>query len=207
MSNEDKGVRLPHASTHREKGDPEENVRPLPWFLIMFLGAMGMWGCFYIYTSQAGDDSSYGDQRTLSTLRPPVTVAGAATKIDGQQVFSARCSACHQLTGLGIPGVFPPLAGSEWVQGSPKIVASIVLHGILGEITVKGNTYKGAMPVFGALLSDDEIAAVTTYVRSSWGNKAPPITPEMVKAQREATKAQAAPYKGGDDLKTLDPGK
>jgi len=187
------------AAMQREFADPDERVRPLPWFFIMFLGAMGMWGAFYIVSTPSGELSSYGDQRTVATLRPAVVAPGAAT-VDGKQLFGAKCAACHQISGVGVAGVFPPLAGAEWVVGDEKVLANILLHGINGEIVVKGITYKGAMPAFGAL-ADDEIAAVLTYIRSDWGNSAKPVSASTVKAQREATKTQSAPYSGGEALK------
>ena len=193
-----------HAAMRRENADPDEKVRPLPWFFTMFLGAMGMWGAFYIATTPSGEASGYGDQRTVSLLRPPVVTAGAAPAVDGKQIFGAKCAACHQASGMGVAGVFPPLAGAEWVVGDEKVLISILLHGLQGEIVVKGVTYKGAMPAFGTL-ADEEIAAVLTYVRSDWGNQASPIGAAAVKARREVTKDQAGPYNGGAALKALAP--
>ena len=184
----------------REKVDPNESNRPLPWFLVMSLGAMAMWGAFYIYSTPSGEDSSFGDQRTVASLRPPVVLAGAAPAIDGKQLFGGKCAACHQGSGLGVAGVFPPVAASEWVIGDEKILANILLHGVNGEMIVKGNTYKGAMPAWKSL-SDDELAAVLTYIRSDWGNVAPPIKAETIKTQRELTKARTEPYAGGSSIK------
>lgn len=185
----------------REKGDPNESNRPLPWFLVMSLGAMAMWGSFYIYSTPSGEDSAFGDQRTVASLRPAVLLAGAAPAIDGKQLFGAKCAACHQGSGLGVAGVFPPVAASEWVTGDEKILSNILLHGVNGEMVVKGNTYKGAMPAWKSL-SDDELAAVLTYIRSDWGNAAPPIKAETIKSQRELTKARTEPYVGGSSIKT-----
>ena len=184
------------AQRDREKEDPNESNRPLPWFLVMSLGAMAMWGAFYIVSTPSGDDSSFGDQRTVASLRPLVVTAGAAPAVDGKQLFGAKCAACHQGSGLGVAGVFPPVAASEWVVGDEKILTNILLHGVNGEMIVKGNTYKGAMPAWNTL-SDDELAAVLTYIRSDWGNAAPPIKAETIKSQRELTKARTEPYAGG----------
>ena len=71
--------------------------------------------------------------------------------MDGKQVYTANCVACHQATGAGLPSVFPPLDDSEWVIGEPRVLANILLHGVDGELTVKGTAYKGAMPAFGQL--------------------------------------------------------
>jgi mono/diheme cytochrome c family protein len=192
-----------HAAMRRENADPDEKVRPLPWFFTMFLGAMGMWGAFYIVSTPSGEASAYGDQRTVSTLRPAVVRSGAAA-VDGKQIYGAKCVACHQASGMGVAGVFPPLAGAEWVLGDEKVLTSILLHGVNGELVVKGTTYNGAMPAFGTL-PDEEIAAVLTHIRSEWGNQAPPITAATVAAQREATKAQSGPYAGGAALTALAP--
>jgi len=192
----------PSRALQREHGDPDESNRPLHWFLVMLLGAMTMWGGFYIYSTPSGEDSAYGDQRTIASLRPPEQVAGSMAKVDGKQVFGARCAVCHQATGLGLAGVFPPLAGAEWVIGDEKVLVNILLHGIDGEIEVKGAKYSGAMPAFNTL-SDDELAAVLSYIRSDWGNKVPAVRTETVKTLREATKDRTTPFKGGQELKPI----
>ena len=188
------------AQRERENDDPNESNRPLPWFLLMSLGAMAMWGAFYIVSTPSGENSAYGDQRTVADLRPAVVLAGAAPAVDGKQLFGAKCAACHQGSGLGVAGVFPPVAASEWVLGDEKILTNILLHGVNGEMIVKGNKYNGAMPAWKSL-SDDELAAVLTYIRSDWGNAAPPIKAETIKSQRELTKARTEPYSGGTSIK------
>jgi mono/diheme cytochrome c family protein len=166
----------------------------------MFLGAMAMWGAFYIYATPSGEESSYGDQRTVAALRPPVAALGTATAVDGKLLYAGKCAACHQATGLGVPGVFPPLAGSEWVVGDDKLLTHILLHGVNGELEVKGSTYKGAMPAWKSL-GDDELAAIMSYIRGEWGNMAAAIKADTVKAEREATKDRTEPYNGGQELK------
>jgi mono/diheme cytochrome c family protein len=138
-----------------------------------------------------------GDRRTLADLRPKVAVAGQA--VDGQQVFSGNCVACHQSTGKGLPGVFPPLDGSEWVNGDERVLANILLHGITGDIVVAGQAFKGAMPAFGQL-GDAEIAAVLSHVRSTWSNKSPAVKAEVVQKERAAN-ARTTPFASGDDIK------
>jgi mono/diheme cytochrome c family protein len=198
MSSSD--TNAPDQQRQREKAEPDEGNRPLPWFLVMSLGAMAMWGAFYIYTTPSGGESAYGDQRTVSALRPALAAAGdGAAKVDGKQLYVSKCAACHQATGQGVAGVFPPLAGSEWVIGDAKVLTNILLHGVEGEMQVKGVTYKGAMPGWKAM-SNEELAAVMNYIRSQWGNKAPEIKAETVQAQREAPKDRTGPYSSGAEL-------
>ena len=118
----------------------------------------------------------------------------AAQPPDGRQIFSTTCASCHQASGEGVEGTYPPLAGSEWATGGEERVVRILLHGLSGPVEVAGETYSGAMPPWGGALNDAQIAAVTTYVRSSWGNKAPPITPATVARVRAATAARKAPW-------------
>jgi mono/diheme cytochrome c family protein len=128
--------------------------------------------------------------------------AGAAgATANGAELFT-RCAACHQATGLGIPGAYPPLAGSEWLVNNPEVPIRIVLHGLQGPITVKGTAFNSAMTPFADQLTDAEIAAIISYERSSWGNSASKITAEQVASVRTATKSQTAPW-NPNDLKGL----
>jgi mono/diheme cytochrome c family protein len=103
------------------------------------------------------------------------------------------CIACHQATGMGLPPVFPPLAGSEWVAKSTSIAIRNILHGMQGPITVKGVTYNSMMPPVAGV-SDQEVADVLTYVRQSFGNQSNPVTADQVKAVRAANAARTAPW-------------
>ncbi|MGV3757809.1 MAG: c-type cytochrome [Verrucomicrobiota bacterium] len=115
----------------------------------------------------------------------------------GQKVFEARgCGQCHGATGDGMPGVNPPLAGSEWVLAEgPNRLVRIVLNGLNGSITVKGQVYNGAMPPMAEGLSNREIADLLSFIRNSWGNKAPVVTEAQVKAivDKEKGKPQWPP--------------
>jgi mono/diheme cytochrome c family protein len=98
--------------------------------------------------------------------------------------------------------VFPPLAGSEWVNGDAKTVALILLLGINGKISVAGSAFNGTMPAFGTTLSDAEIAAVASHVRASFGNKSPALTADFVKTERTKLGNRTTPWAGGDELKS-----
>lgn len=136
-------------------------------------------------------------------VEPARSKPSVASRDDGVATFSSICAACHQPTGSGIPGVFPPLAGSEWVNGRDTTVAAIVLNGITGSLTVKGNTFNGTMPTFKSQLSDEQIAAVLTYVRAQWGNASPAITADLVAKMREQTKTRTGPFGGDEELQGL----
>jgi len=100
----------------------------------------------------------------------------------GKKIYSANCVACHQPTGQGIPGAFPPLAGSDYLADRTQTI-NVPLKGLSGKITVNGQDYNSAMPAF-AHLSDEDIAAVLTYVTNDWGNEAAEFTAEEIKALR-----------------------
>lgn len=131
-----------------------------------------------------------------SSVKPAAKPAAAAkTQLpDGKAVYSTTCAACHQVTGDGVAGVYPPLAGSEWVNGDEAKVVRILLHGVTGPIEVAGETFNGMMPPWGGALKDDDIAAVLTYVRSTWGNKGAPVTAAKVASIRAATASRRTPW-------------
>ena len=185
----------------RENEDPEEAVRPMPVAALLVAAAMVVWAVVYILYTEPLTLSQFGDQRTRAELSGPVAAAGGA--VDGKALYAAQCAACHQATGAGLPGVFPPLDGSEWVQGEPRVLANILLHGITGEITVKGNKYQGAMPAFPQL-SDAELAGIASFIRSNWSNKAEPLQAELF-AKERADGSRTTPFEGEAALKALSP--
>ena len=191
---------LPRRAQDREEEEPSERDRPIPVMVALITLAVVISGVAYILLSEPFGAVELGDRRTVADLRAPAAGAAAAAA-DGKQVFTANCVACHQATGKGLPGVFPPLDGSEWVAGDERTVANILLHGVSGDLTVMGNPFKGAMPSFKQL-SDAELAAVASYVRSEWSNKAGPIKTELFAAERKAG-TRTAPFNGEAELKAL----
>lgn len=183
----------------REQADPSERSQPIPLLVAAITIAMVLGGAAYILFSEPFGAPGLGDRRTVADLRPASGAAGGTA--DGKQVFAGNCASCHQATGKGLPGVFPPLAGSEWVTGDERVLANILLHGVDGELTVAGTTYKGSMPAFKQL-GDAELAAVATYIRTEWSNGAAPVKPEAFAAERKAGD-RAGPFQGGAELKAL----
>ncbi|MEE9331794.1 MAG: cytochrome c [Methylophilaceae bacterium] len=187
-----------HDSHVSEHAEPDEVENPLPWYITFVMGGVVMWGLFYISVAYMGADDYEGDNR--SVVVENTAAPSAVPAIDGGQVFQTKCAACHQVNGAGVPSVFPPLAESEWVTGNAERLSAILLHGVVDTLTVKDVAYNGLMPPFAAVLSDAEIAAVLTHIRSQWGNSAEAIDEATVKKVREATKDKTEPWKGDAEL-------
>lgn len=115
-------------------------------------------------------------------------------EISGAVLYGQTCSGCHGANGQGMPGVFPPLAGSSWVTGVKVVPIRIVLHGLQGPVKVGGRTYDGVMPAFEARLSNREIASILSHVRSTWGNDAPVVTADEIGTVREAQGERRQPW-------------
>jgi len=133
-------------------------------------------------------NGSAGAQASAQVL--PAKPAPART---GAQIFSSTCAACHQAQGEGTDR-YPPLAGSEWVNGAESRMVRIILHGLTGDVEVQGQVYNGAMPAWGGALTDAEIAAVATYIRASFGNQSLPITAATVAQARAAHAGRTTPW-------------
>ena len=111
----------------------------------------------------------------------------------GQAVYSRTCIACHQPTGMGLPPVFPPLAGSEWVSKDASIAVRNIVNGMQGPVTVKGVTYNSMMPPVAGL-SDKDIADVVTYVNNSFGNTGAIVTEAEVTAIKKKYADRKTPW-------------
>lgn len=137
---------------------------------------------------------------TLCALLFAATVP--ATAQDGGQLFTLYCSACHGTDGKGAgAGAFPALAGSPWIADDADRAIKVVLHGLSGPITVAGKTYNLEMPPQGATLPDEQIAAILTYARTSWGNKESAVTTTQVKAVRAANAGRTDHWTAPEILK------
>jgi len=182
----------------RENEDPDEQVRPIPRLLIAMLMIGVAWGAWYLTRTSTDVSPLLGDARTAAAFK----AAPASARVDGAQVYAGKCAACHQASGAGLAGIFPPLAASPWVTGSEQRLVQILLHGIQGPLDVLGTTYNGLMPSW-KMLSDGELAAVATYVRAAFGNQASAITAELVAAERTATASRMTPWGGGAELESV----
>ncbi len=188
----------PKQNRNSENPDPTEQNNPVPRVVMGLALALVLWGVGYIFMASPDGVVELGDRRVPAALAPSAAQASGA--VDGRQLFTANCQSCHQATGQGLPGVFPPLAGSSWVKDDPQVLVQILLHGMTGPIEVAGATYNGAMPAFGSQLSDAEIAAVATFIRKEWGNGSDAIKDAAVAMARKASADQAAPWHGTEEL-------
>jgi mono/diheme cytochrome c family protein len=114
-------------------------------------------------------------------------VSKQADQLTGDKLYAKYCLTCHQADGNGVRGQFPPLAGNSKITGPAPDVIRIVLFGLEGPVTVNERDYNQLMPAQG-YLKDEQIADILSYVRSSWGNKAPPVKPDDVAKTRKLGK-------------------
>ena len=176
-----------HEKLLGKQPDDGGHYRLLPLGILFGFACLILFGALYL-----GRFSGKFDPRIYNeNLKEFGTVKAAPVALDpvavGEKLFNnAACNTCHQTTGLGLPGAIPPLAGSEWAQGSEERVIRIVLYGLKDPIKVAGKDFNSVMPAFGKVAgsgfnwSDDKVAAVLTYVRQAWGNKASAVTTEKV---------------------------
>ena len=201
-----------HAANQREHQDQGAERAPSPAWLLVFSGIAVALACAYIGVFHGGFSGEVYNELDSSPrllFSESTKTAGAATEVaakeeplavQGKKVFLANCVACHQATGLGVPNSFPPLVGSEFVLGSQKRLAMILLKGLQGPVEVKGAKFNGAMPAWEKALTDKKIAAVTSYIRQEWGNKASEIQPEQIAAARKEFAARAEAWTAADIL-------
>lgn len=181
-----------------------ESQRPTPVIAWVLLASFSMWATYYGIANffppaafVTGETSASDSNAFVRANEPAAAGAnagvGMATKKTaagfdygtiGPRVYAANCAACHGASGAGVPGAFPSLVGDEVVRaadGKAHIVT--VLRGLHGK-SIKGMAYGGQMPAYASQLTDVEIAAVIDHERTSWGNNAPVVTPDAVKALR-----------------------
>ena len=142
-----------------------------------------------------GDKKAFGNpqlakmeqRKTLPHIRTPHEIDDNLQKgrvAGGEKIYTTYCAPCHQHNGKGAEGRFPPLTDASWVQGDKTKLINVVLNGLEGNIEVNGIGYNGVMPKH-AFLTDEEIAAVLTYLRQNFGNKGEVITNEEVSSLRK----------------------
>ncbi|MEO6034920.1 MAG: cytochrome c [Verrucomicrobiota bacterium] len=187
--------------------EPSVGFAPVPIAIFLLIGILFYVGQLYLDQYGGGFNAKvyqpYDSYDHLLALQPKGE--GDAILAKGEKIFNAmQCVTCHQPTGLGIPGVNPPLAGSEWVlaEGPNRVIAIIEL-GLQGPVTVKGQPFSAAMPTLGrGNLSDADVAAVASFIRSNpkWGNHASVVKQEQVKAVREKIQSRSIQWTADEIL-------
>ncbi|MCG8590693.1 MAG: cytochrome c [Proteobacteria bacterium] len=180
-------------------GDEFEPVRaetpaPIPTWAWVLCLLVGVWGLYFLAAeyraaasrvAAAAPGPASGVTPELATALPRAATSPAADDTAlGEQTYGNYCSACHQLSGDGVPGVFPPLRGDPVVLADdPTEHIRVILEGLQGR-AIGGVMYAAAMPAFAAQLSDAEIAAVVNHERTNWGHEAPRVEAADVAALR-----------------------
>lgn len=196
----DTALQKVHAQLMREKNEPTEQDSPVPMFLIFLFAAMMFWSGAYLtrYSGNFRGDVFDPD------WQPGGAQVAEAKPFDpieeGRKLFAKNCQVCHQPTGLGVPGAYPPLVGSEWVVGEDIRIAKALLLGMSGPIVVEGKHFNNTMPPFKRF-SDQKIAAVLSYIRQAWGNNAPIVEEATVAKAREAIGDRTKPWSPDELLK------
>ena len=175
----DDSIQQVHAQLQKQKPEKTDGYSMLPLVLLGLMCCAVFFGSIYLAHFSLRFDPLVYSEHANREKPGAVKVAALSRAQLGKRVYDTTCIACHQANGLGVPGQYPPLAGSEWVTGSEERIIRIVLHGLNGPITVEGKEYNNVMAPLGSL-KDDQIANVISYVRASWGNAAPEVSPETV---------------------------
>jgi mono/diheme cytochrome c family protein len=157
-----------------------------------------LWGGLYLGFNSGGFRQDVYESDAVNWAGGGASAAAPPDpKVVGKRLYSQNCIVCHQASGLGVPNQFPPLQGSELVaaegQHGDNHLVLLVLNGLQGPFQVKGQNYNNAMPPWKQL-SDDQIAAILTYIRSDWGNNSPVIDPAFVAQIRKGDGAQSDPW-------------
>lgn len=201
-------VQQVHAAIQREKREPRVGLEPLSMWLIVVYGLALFFGGAYL-GRYSGNFT--GDSLDISFNPPkahgPGGAAGGAQQAElspadrGKKIFSANCATCHQMTGQGVAGQYPPLAGSEYVNAGTRRLGMILLKGLVGPLKVKGTQYGAAqMQAWETTLTDPKIADVLTFIRQEWGNTGGPVTPEGISALRKELAARKESWSEPDLL-------
>jgi mono/diheme cytochrome c family protein len=191
-----------HAAIQREKLEPRVGLEPLSMWLIVVYGLAVFFGGAYL-GRYSGNFSGDGldplggppPAKKGASNQGPEQQAELSPRDRGKKVFNANCAVCHQATGLGSQSQgYPPLVGSEYTNGGSRRNAMIVMKGLQGPITVKGQKFGSAVMQPWETLGDQKVADVLTYVRSEWGNTGSPVTREQIAALRKELASHPASY-------------
>jgi mono/diheme cytochrome c family protein len=197
----------PDASDFIEQPDVPESApqrETLPVWLYLICG----FALFLAGSSYTGIElgPGYYDQGEGAPAGPTHDDLAAAPEADdpmsvGKRLYNGNCANCHQASGAGQPGAYPPMVGSEWVLGSKGMLSAILLDGVAGPLDVHGGAYGANVMPAWANLSNENLAAIMTYIRKSWGNSADDVKPDDVAAIRTKDASRSTPWAESDLMK------
>lgn len=194
----DDSIREVHARLQGQKPDRPHGYPMMPLVLLGLMCCIVFFGSIYMVHYSIRFDPLVVNSHA-NRAKPGEKAAAGPTRAQlGKVVYMNTCATCHQPNGQGVPGAFPPLAGSEWVTGSEERIVRIVLHGLQGPIKVAGKDYNNVMAPLGAVLKDEQIANVLSYIRAEWGNSAPEVLPETVAKVRADTASHTGYWTAGE---------
>jgi mono/diheme cytochrome c family protein len=178
-----------------DSAEPKAGARAVP-IVLRFLPVVILYCSMIYFDRRSGwfDQQVYAPYRSVEELASYQQPTGVLDLTRGKTVYENVCGLCHNTDGMGKPNQAPPFAGSEWALGNPARMIRIPLVGLSGPLKVKDQEWNLAMPNMGAALPDEDLAAVLTYIRQSWGNKASVITPEQVKAVKAEIGNRTQPW-------------
>ena len=162
------------------------------WIFVLTLVLLFLGAVYFDHHSGWFDKQVYAPYATAEELASYQPKSGAAAMVaHGKAVYETVCGLCHGNDGLGKPNQAPPLAGSEWVAKDAASLARVPLAGLNGPIQVAGHEWNLAMAPMGAGLSDADLAAVLSYIRTSWGNTSGAVSADEMKAARAVVSGNA----------------
>lgn len=195
----DDSIQQVHAQLQRSKPEKADGYSALPLVLLGLMCCAVFFGSIYMAHYSIRFDplvvNEHAKREKVDASKGPALSRAQL----GKRVYTSTCATCHQANGMGVPGQYPPLAGSEWVAGNEERIIRIVINGLSGPIKVAGHDFNNVMAPLGAVLRDEQIANVLSYVRAEWGNTAPEVQPETVSKVRADTAGKTG-YWTADEL-------
>jgi mono/diheme cytochrome c family protein len=199
-----------HASILREKDEPIDGLEPMPLWLVLMFALLIFWGGAYLSKFSGGFDPMVYEENEVA-YGPNIGGGAVVKTVDpiaiGKRLYTINCASCHQATGLGVAGQYPPVVGAELVLGTDGYgenhLGLILLHGLAGPLKVAGTLYNGNMPAWETTLKDDQIAHILTFMRQEWGNQAPPVSPEGIAALRAQYASRGANAWSDEELRKV----
>ena len=182
--------------------EPKASQAPVPVLFFVIFVVLVYLSTMYLHNNAGGFNAKvyepYGSYDVVKAVQPKGNADPRFEK--GRVAYVTYCAPCHQNSGKGAPGQFPPLAGSDWVNTEgPNRIIRLIMNGLGGPITVSGVAWNppAQMPPWKDVITDDEdMACLITYIRgeSEWGNSGGPVTAEQVKAVRDEVSSRPIPW-------------